>query len=124
MTMPDLTRADFLKLVAAGAATLAGAPAVGATETTMRTKPIPSTGEALPVIGLGTSRVFDIGPDEADRAPRRDVLRLLFGAGGRVIDTSPMYGNAETVVGELLDDLGAQQLPFMATKVWTRGRAH
>jgi diketogulonate reductase-like aldo/keto reductase len=76
----------------------------------------------LPVIGLGTSRVFDIGPDEADRAPRRDVLRLLFGAGGRVIDTSPMYGNAETVVGELLDDLGAQQLPFMATKVWTRGR--
>ena len=120
--MPDLTRADFLKLVAAGAAAMAGAPALHATETTMRTKPIPSTGEALPVIGLGTSRVFDIGPGEADRAPRRDVLRLLFEAGGRVIDTSPMYGAAEVVVGELLDDLGAQQVPFMATKVWTRGR--
>jgi len=76
----------------------------------------------LPVIGLGTSRVFNIGPDEADRAPRRAVLRHLFEAGGRVIDTSPMYGAAEVVVGELLDDLGARQVPFMATKVWTHGR--
>src|SRR5205823_4341228 len=79
---------------------------------------IPSTGEQLPVIGMGTWRTFDVaGQDE--RKPLREVLRRLFDAGGRLIDSSPMYGRAEQVVGELL---GAEPRPFLATKVWTSGR--
>ncbi|MCP4329197.1 MAG: aldo/keto reductase [Alphaproteobacteria bacterium] len=89
----------------------------------MRTKSIPKSEEPLPVVGLGTSRVFNIGTSEAERAPRREVLEVLFASGGRVIDTSPMYGNSERVVGELLVELDDVELPFIATKVWTRGGA-
>ena len=66
----------------------------------MLTRPIPSTGEALPVIGLGTWRAFDVGTDPATRRPLREVLQLLLDAGGRVIDISPMYGRAEAVRSE------------------------
>jgi diketogulonate reductase-like aldo/keto reductase len=89
----------------------------------MLTRPIPSTGEALPVIGLGTWRAFDV---DAAAAPSQrqlhEVLTLLLDAGGRVIDTSPMYGRAEAVAGDLLTDLGARDRSFLATKVWTTGR--
>jgi aryl-alcohol dehydrogenase-like predicted oxidoreductase len=61
----------------------------------MLTRPIPSTGEAMPVIGLGTWRAFDVGAGEATRQPLREVLRLFLDAGGRMIDSSPMYGRAE-----------------------------
>ena len=81
---------------------------------------IPSSGEALPLIGLGTSGPFEVGADAAQRAPLREVLAAFFAAGGRLIDTSPMYSSAEQVLGELLSaDL--QQRAFLATKVWTRG---
>jgi diketogulonate reductase-like aldo/keto reductase len=84
----------------------------------MRTRPIPRTGEELPVIGMGTWRTFDVdGASEKERL--REVLRRLFEAGGRVIDSSPMYGRAEQTVGELL---GPSPRPFLATKVWTSGR--
>jgi aryl-alcohol dehydrogenase-like predicted oxidoreductase len=83
----------------------------------MRTRPIPRTGEQLPVIGMGTWRTFDVG--DGDRTALREVLRHLFEAGGRVIDSSPMYGRAEQVVGELLPP---SPRPFLATKVWTSGR--
>jgi aryl-alcohol dehydrogenase-like predicted oxidoreductase len=89
----------------------------------MRTRKVPRTGEAIPVIGLGTWSTFDVGPDEAERAPRREVLRGFLAAGGRVIDSSPMYGRSEEVTGALLADLGDVPRPFLATKVWTRGRA-
>jgi diketogulonate reductase-like aldo/keto reductase len=85
----------------------------------MRTRPIPRTGEQLPVIGMGTYRTFDVGESEEVRRPLREVLRRLFEGGGRVIDSSPMYGRAEQVVGDLLDP---SQHPFLATKVWTSGR--
>ena len=85
----------------------------------MRTRPIPSTGEQLPVIGMGTWRTFDVGESDDARKPLREVLRRLFEGGGRVIDSSPMYGRAEQVVGELVDP---GQRPFLATKVWTSGR--
>ncbi len=88
----------------------------------MRTKPIPGTGEPLPVVGLGTWQTFDVGPEGAARAPLAEVLRRFFDAGGRVIDSSPMYGRSESVVGDLVARVRPQAPPFLATKVWTEGR--
>jgi diketogulonate reductase-like aldo/keto reductase len=88
----------------------------------MLTRPIPSTGEALPVIGLGTWRAFDVGTDEAARRRLREVLGQLLEAGGRIVDSSPMYGRAEAVTGDLLAEQPGQPRPFLATKVWTTGR--
>ena len=87
----------------------------------MRTRPIPASGEALPVIGLGTYQGFDVAPGSAAYAQLPDVLRALFAAGGSVIDSSPMYGRAEATTGELLAAAGARSRAFLATKVWTRG---
>jgi diketogulonate reductase-like aldo/keto reductase len=89
--------------------------------TVILTRPIPSTGEAMPVIGLGTWQVFDIGIDQAARQPLREVLRLLLDS-GKMIDTSPMYGRAEAVVGDLLTAMKTHDKAFVATKVWTQGR--
>jgi len=87
----------------------------------MLTRPIPSSGESLPVIGVGTWENFDFGPKAPERTALADVLATLFAAGGRVIDSSPMYGKAEALVGTLLAGLPTAR-PFLATKVWTRGR--
>jgi aryl-alcohol dehydrogenase-like predicted oxidoreductase len=88
----------------------------------MNTRPIPSTQEALPVIGCGTWIGFDQRPgtDEYQRLP--GVLEALFAAGGKVIDSSPMYGRSESVVGALLAASGQREKAFLATKVWTSGR--
>ena len=95
-----------------------------ATQTSaMLTRPIPSTAEAMPVIGLGTWQAFDIGDDPAETEQRRQVLDILFAAGGRMIDSSPMYGRAEAVTGRLLAAMGARDKAFLATKVWTSGEA-
>jgi diketogulonate reductase-like aldo/keto reductase len=83
----------------------------------MQTRPIPSTGEALPVIGMGTWRTFDADPTQELAA----VLRALFDAGGSLIDSSPMYGRAEQTVGDVLARI-PEAKPFRATKVWTTGR--
>ncbi len=88
----------------------------------MITRPIPSSGEAMPVIGLGTWQVFDVGPGDPARHHLAEVLRLLTDAGGRMIDTSPMYGRAEAVTGDLVAEAGLRQRLFLATKVWTSGR--
>src|SRR5207249_686599 len=88
----------------------------------MITRPIPSSGEAMPVIGLGTSQVFDVGTGDDARQPLRDVLRLFLDAGGRIIDTSPMYGRAEAVTGDLVAEAATRSRVFLATKVWTGGR--
>ena len=74
------------------------------------------------MVGLGTSRVFNVGADGAVRAARREVLAILFEAGGSVIDSSPMYGRSEGVVGNELAALGKRDSAFLATKVWTRGK--
>ncbi|MCA0304238.1 MAG: aldo/keto reductase [Proteobacteria bacterium] len=89
----------------------------------MQQRRIPSSGEMLPVIGVGTWRTFDVGRRPEERAPLAEVLRLLFEAGDSVIDTSPMYGAAEGVVGDLLANAGTRDKAFIATKVWTSGRA-
>ena len=88
----------------------------------MSTRPIPSTKEALPVIGLGTYRVLDVAPDSADYRELPAVLDALFAAGGRVIDRSPMYGRSEQIAGELLAARNVRDKAFIATKVWTRAR--
>ena len=89
----------------------------------MLTRLIPSSGAALPIVGCGTWRTFDVGAGAAARAPLAGVLAALFAAGGSVIDSSPMYGRAEAVVGDLLAAAASRADAFLATKVWTEGRA-
>jgi diketogulonate reductase-like aldo/keto reductase len=89
---------------------------------TMHAHPIPSGGERLPVIGIGTWQTFDVGGDAAARATLKEVLRVFFAGGGRVVDSSPLYGSSESVVGDACADLGICEPLFMATKVWTSGR--
>jgi diketogulonate reductase-like aldo/keto reductase len=88
----------------------------------MATRPIPSGGERLPVIGIGTWQTFDVGGDAAARATLKEVMRQFFAGGGRVVDSSPMYGSSESVVGDLCGALGICEPLFMATKVYTQGR--
>lgn len=89
----------------------------------MLTRSIPSSGEQVPVIGLGTYSSFDKRLNRSNRADLTEVLRLFFDGGGTLIDSSPMYGRAEEVVGELLADMKAHDQSFIATKVWTRGQS-
>lgn len=118
-----ISRAAFLGLAAgAAAASMIGSAGAQTAGGKMQTRPIPSSGEALPVIGLGTWRTFDVGTGAKERAPLTEVLKTLFGAGGSVIDSSPMYGASERVVGDLLAAMGAHDKAFLATKVWTQGR--
>jgi diketogulonate reductase-like aldo/keto reductase len=105
---------------------LAATPALltmnAAAATTPVTRSIPRSGEALPVVGLGTWQVFDVGNDSAARARLREVLSLFSAGGAKLIDSSPMYGSAESVVGDLSHALGLRPKLFLATKVWTQGR--
>ena len=92
----------------------------------MLTRTIPSTGEAMPVIGVGTWQTFDIGNDTAALPARADVLKTLFDAGGRMVDSSPMYASSEANVGRALKllstgDAKIRDKVFLATKVWTSG---
>src|SRR5438132_11126238 len=85
-------------------------------------RPVPSTLEPLPVIGIGTWQTFDVGAGAAERAPLREVLKAFAAGGGRVLDSSPMYGSSESVAGDLIAELGLRERLFIATKVWTSGR--
>jgi aryl-alcohol dehydrogenase-like predicted oxidoreductase len=116
-------RATFLKTLPVLAAALPAWGQAPPRPATMQTRPIPSTQEALPVIGCGTWQGFDHAPGSDPYAQLPGVLDALFAAGGRVIDSSPMYGRAETTTGELLAAAGRRDKAFVATKVWTRGRA-
>ncbi len=124
MFTPYLSRRRFLAATAATTLGLLLRPAwLRAAALPVITKAIPSSGERLPVIGMGTSRTFDVAPDAELRAQLLPVLQAFFDHGGGVIDTSPMYGHAEAVLGELLQAVphDRKQL-FAATKVWTWGR--
>jgi aryl-alcohol dehydrogenase-like predicted oxidoreductase len=116
-----MTRRDCLRSSAAVAA-FPFLRAMAQTGERMTTRAIASTKEALPVIGLGTSRVLDVRPDSPEYRELPGVLDALFAAGGRVIDTSPMYGRAEETVGELLAARNLRSKAFIATKVWTQGK--
>ena len=116
--MDPRRRALLAALASAPVTNSAMRPALSATPPAA--KPIPSTGEALPVIGLGTWQTFDV---RGDTRALREVLQAFAGLGGRVLDSSPMYGAAEAVVGELVRSLGVREKLFIATKVWTSGRS-
>lgn len=121
--MNNMTRRDATKLIgAAGAGFLLPAGTSRAESPSMLTRAIPSTGENLPVIGLGTWNVFDVDVTPANEKQLGDVLSLFVKLGGRVVDSSPMYGKAEQVVGSLAAKLGLPEKLFLATKVWTRGK--
>ena len=121
-----LSRAAFLRLAAGMGAALFGHQfAVAQTRDqgdAMQTRPIPSSGEALPVIGCGTYVGFDVGANSEKLKTLADVVRTLRDAGGKVFDSSPMYGRAEAVLGDLLVAAPDPERTFIATKVWTRGR--
>ena len=126
VTGGDVSRAGFLRLVAGlGAAVVTDRSASAQTRNegaAMLTRPIPSTGEALPVIGCGTYVGFDIGGEADKLTALAEVVRTLRDAGGKVFDSSPMYGRAEAVLGDLLANAPDPARTFVATKVWTRGR--
>jgi diketogulonate reductase-like aldo/keto reductase len=92
------------------------------TAVTMLKRKIPSTGELLPAIGLGTWQTFDVGQVAAEREPLKEVLKTLLDKGGSVVDSSPMYGSSEKVVGDLSTELDLNSKLFIATKVWTTGK--
>ena len=122
----DPARSRFVRGIAGGLASIAiggRAPVARADPVRrMTTRPIPSTGEPLPVIGCGTYVGFDVAPDPASLARLGGVVRALFDAGGSVLDSSPMYGRAEEVTGRVLADDLSHDRAFVATKVWTSGR--
>jgi diketogulonate reductase-like aldo/keto reductase len=115
--MNDWTRREFV----AASAALGIAPAFAA-EAAMMTKTIPSSGAALPVVGLGTYSVFDVNSTPAEIALRRDIVGKLVAAGGSLLDTSPMYNRAEKVIGDVIAARAKRDDLFLATKVWIDGR--
>ncbi|MDZ7643933.1 MAG: aldo/keto reductase [Woeseiaceae bacterium] len=117
-----LTRRELLQLGAALGLAPALAGAAGP-DTAMRTRPVPASGEPLPVVGLGTYEVFDVGGSPAEIAARLAIVEQLVERGGSVIDTSPMYDRSERVIGEVLERGGLRDGTFLATKVWTDGAA-
>ena len=106
---PGWSRRDVLRLTGAAAGVLC-APRLASS----------GPQEAVPTVGLGTWQAFDVDP--ARRTPQVEVVKQFLAAGGRVIDSSPMYGRAEAVVGDVLTELAATGTAFFATKVWTRGK--
>ncbi|MBO1113827.1 aldo/keto reductase [Bordetella petrii] len=113
---------------------LAGLPALGlaprmacgaladGTAPALQARRVPASGQPVPVIGMGTADSFDVGDAEAERAPLREVMRRFFAAGATLIDTAPSYGQSETVVGDLLAELGLRQRAFLCTKIGASGR--
>ena len=121
-TSEGLSRRETLRLLSAAAAVGIFGEAPSPAPAAMRARPIPSTGETLPVVGIGTWRTFDVGSSPSERGPLEEVVALFRERGGRVVDSSPMYGRSEGVVGEIAQRLGATESLFFATKVWTTGR--
>lgn len=114
-----MDRRQFIRLAGAGLG-LAVIPTLrAAAAPALLRKPIPSSGEPVPAVGMGTWITFNVGDDPVARAQRGDVLRTFLALGGGMIDSSPMYGSAEAVLGQLLAQLGEAPGLFTATKVWT-----
>ncbi len=106
-----------------GISTATLAPTMPATAAaSVKKRPIPKSGEMLPVIGIGTSRVFDVEDNTPEWQERKGVLQNLFDGGGTIIDTAPSYQDAENVIGKLLTQMRARNRAFIATKVWADGR--
>ena len=116
------TRRRALRLLA-GAMSIRSIDAMAQPADQLLTRPVPRAAERLPAIGVGTYQTFDVGKGAAERAELKEVLRGLVAQGGSVVDSSPMYGRAEGVVGDLAAELELHRSLFLATKVWTRGES-
>ena len=124
MIDPDVTRRDLCKAVLTTAAAALGAALMPRESSggAVLERRIPRTGEPLPAVGLGTWSVFDVAGNAAEMAQAKDTLKAFVDLGGRVVDSSPMYGSSESVTGELASELGVRAKLFVATKVWTSGK--
>ena len=120
----DIKRVNLSRrraIAAAGGAALSSAlpwlaPAAHGAEGLVAMRPIPSSGERLPIVGIGTAVIFDYQNDPAKQAARREVIRTLIAGGGRLIDTAAGYGSAEERLGEIVAELGVRDKLFLATK--------
>ncbi len=123
-TTVTTTRRSFVKGAVAGAMAMS-LPAVtyAKNDPQPAMRPIPSTGEMIPAVGLGTWVTFNVGDDPVLRNECADVMAAFFDAGGRVIDSSPMYGSSQSVIGYGLRRLGRPETLFSAEKVWTSSGA-
>jgi diketogulonate reductase-like aldo/keto reductase len=128
MALGYMSRREAARLLARGTAgvmlartALAAEPPNHAPQQMLQ-RAIPSSGEKIPVIGLGSWQVFDVGPNAAQRQPLEEVLSRFVALGGRVVDSSPMYGRAEQVIGHIATKLDLHASLFLATKVWTTGK--
>ncbi len=119
----SITRREATRLLAGASGALLLSPAVALAQKNaeLLTRTIPSTGENLPAVGLGTWQTFDVGDAPNERQPLKEVLTRFVQLGGKVIDSSPMYGRAEEVIGDLVNELQLREKLFLATKVWTTG---
>lgn len=120
MPQRRLDRRDFLKIAGAAGAALAIRPSRAEVDGPMETRPIPVTGERIPVIGLGTSHEFDEMPADGG-VQLKGVLRTLVNRGGTLLDTAPAYGDSERILGRFMADLELTDTLFVSTKVGTRG---
>ena len=129
MEKRDESRRDALRRLGSTIAAVTGAAALGGwikspvAPGNLITRPIHSSGEQLPVVGVGTWQTFDVGASAAERTPLEDVITEFVRIGGKIIDSSPMYGASESVVGDVVGKLGVRDKLFIATKVWTSGKA-
>lgn len=118
-----LSRRGFVSATSLALASLMFYPRLlNSAEISMLRKTIPGTAESLPVIGLGSSRTFNVGSDDPIMADFVTLIQEFFAQGGELIDSSPMYGSAEQVIGELLKQINSRDRLFAATKVWTDGK--
>ena len=116
-----MTRRDLL--AAAGVLGVVPNVVLGQASSSMITRTIPASGEALPVVGLGTYDVFDVESSSTEIALRREIVSLLTSEGGSLLDTSPMYNRSEKVIGDVIKASDNRKDLFLATKVWTDGEA-
>jgi diketogulonate reductase-like aldo/keto reductase len=116
------SRRDAIRLMGAAGAGFMCDPLTFYENKTMLMRPIPSSGEMIPVVGLGTWRQFDVGASASDRQPLIEVLQRMNVKGGKTIDSSPMYARSEEVIGDLTNETKLDDKFFYATKVWTRGK--
>jgi diketogulonate reductase-like aldo/keto reductase len=119
--MSAIHRRRFLIIAAAAAGSGLAPGLILAQGAALIERPIPASGERLPVVGLGSWITFNVGDDRRKRTERREVLQAFFDQGGRLIDSSPMYGSAQEVLGALLPQVRGRDALFAATKVWTVG---
>jgi aryl-alcohol dehydrogenase-like predicted oxidoreductase len=117
-----MKRREVICTLAAGLTGMVPAGAGAQAGPAMLVRRVPSSGQTLPVIGMGTWQTFNVGHKPEERLALEEVLREFVALGGKVLDSSPMYGTAEEVAGDLAARLGIRHKLFIATKVWTYGK--